>query len=71
VTTLWRLAWNDDQLSCVVYRGDDGLQLRLESKKAVILSQPFEMRPRSLARLRTLRESLKRRGWRESEKPRI
>lgn len=71
MTTLWRLAWNDDQLSCVVYRGDDGLQLRLESKKAVILSQPFEMRPRSLRRLRTLRESLKRRGWRESEKPRI
>jgi hypothetical protein len=71
MTTLWRLAWNDDQLSCVVYRGDDGLQLRLESKKAVILSQPFEMRPRALARLKTLRESLKRRGWRESEKPRI
>jgi hypothetical protein len=41
------------------------MELRLESNTAVIFSEPFELRPRSLARLKTLRESLKRRGWRE------
>ena len=66
VATLWQLAWDDDRLSCSVYRNRDGLQLRVESLTAVILSEPFELQPRSLARMQALRESLKRRGWRES-----
>jgi hypothetical protein len=66
VATLWQLAWDDDRLSCTVYRNTDGLQLRLESSTATILSEPFELQPRALARMQALRESLKRRGWRES-----
>ena len=65
VTTLWRLAWNDDSLACVVYRNADGLQLRLESPTATILKEAFDMQPRMLARTRTLRDSLRRRGWRD------
>ena len=66
VATLWQLAWDDDRLSCTVYRNTDGLQLRLESPTAIILSEPFELQPRVLARMHALRESLKRRGWRDS-----
>jgi hypothetical protein len=66
VATLWQLAWEDDRLSCVVYRSDAGLQLRLESPTAVILSQPFDLQPRALARMQALRDSLRRRGWRDS-----
>ena len=66
VATLWQLAWDDDRLSCNVYRNKEGLQLRLESPTAIILSEPFELQPRVLARMQALRESLKRRGWRES-----
>ena len=66
VATLWQLAWEDDRLSCVVYRSNAGLQLRLESPTTVILSEPFELQPRVLARMQALRDSLKRRGWRES-----
>jgi hypothetical protein len=66
VATLWQLAWDDDRLSCIVYRHTDGLQLRLESPKAIILSEPFELQPRAFARMQALRESLKRRGWRDS-----
>jgi len=53
-------------LSCTVYRNTDGLQLRLESPTAIILSEPFELQPRVLARMQALRASLKRRGWRDS-----
>jgi hypothetical protein len=66
IATLWQLAWDDDRLSCVVYRNTDGLQLRLESPTAIILSEPFELQPRAFARMQALRESLKRRGWRDS-----
>ena len=66
VATLWQLAWDDDCLSCTVYRDTDGLQLRLESPTTIILSEPFELQPRVLARMQALRESLKRRGWRDS-----
>lgn len=65
VATLWQLAWNDDRLSCTVYRDTAGLQLRLESATAIILTEPFELQPRSLARMHALRESLKRRGWQD------
>ena len=66
VATLWQLAWDDDRLSCTVYCNTDGLQLRLESPTAIILSEPFELQPRGLARMQALRESLKCRGWRDS-----
>jgi BMFP domain-containing protein YqiC len=49
-----------------------GMELRLESAAGVILREPFEMQPRSLARARALRESLKRRGWNEiNPKPQV
>ena len=67
VSTLWNLTFNNQHLRCVVYRDVDGLELRLESPAGVILSEPFEMEPRALARTRALRESLKRRGWAEVE----
>jgi hypothetical protein len=66
VATLWQLSCDDDRLSCVVYRNTNGLQMRLESPTAIILSEPFDLQPRALARMQALRESLKRRGWRES-----
>jgi hypothetical protein len=65
LATLWHLAWNDDRVKCVVYQSAEGMQLRLESAAGVILSEPFEMQPRAFARTRALRESLKKRGWRE------
>ena len=66
VATLWRLTWKRTLVSCVVYQGVDGMQLRLESGKGILLSEPFDMQPRNFARTRALRESLKRRGWKES-----
>jgi hypothetical protein len=72
ISTLWSLTFNEQQLRCVVYRGVNGLELRLESPTGVILSEPFDMEPRALARTRALRESLKRRGWQEvNPKPQI
>jgi hypothetical protein len=65
LATLWQLALAEDRLFCSVYRHDAGLQLRVESSSAVILSEPFELQPRVLARTQALRESLKRRGWRD------
>jgi hypothetical protein len=65
IATLWQLAMKDDRLFCTVYRTGDGLQLRLESASALILSEPFDFQPRMLARTRMLRNSLKRRGWEE------
>ena len=66
VATLWQLAWNDNRLFCTVYRSDEGLQLRVESPTAVILSEPFELQPRTFARTQALRASLKRRGWQDT-----
>ena len=65
VATLWQLALKDDRLFCTVYRCSDGLQLRVESPTTVIVSEPFELQPRTLARSQALRASLKRRGWQE------
>jgi hypothetical protein len=65
VATLWNLILHDDRVSCVVYHGVKGMELRLESATAVILTEPFEMQPRAFARMKALRESLKRRGWLE------
>ena len=42
------------------------MQLRLESGKGILFTEPFEMQPRNFARTKALRESLKRRGWTES-----
>jgi hypothetical protein len=80
IATLWHLTWNDPaspepsakadaRVSCVVYQSAEGMQLRLESAAGVLMTEPFDMQPRAFARTRALRESLKRRGWRE-ETPR-
>jgi hypothetical protein len=66
VATLWEVEWEGQVLRCAVYRGREGLQLRLESATTTVLAEPFEMRPRSLARARRLRHSLTRRGWRDT-----
>ena len=66
VATLWNLILHDDRVSCVVYQGVRGMELRLESATAVILTEPFEMQPRAFARMKALRESLKRHGWKEA-----
>jgi hypothetical protein len=66
IATLWQLALNDDRLFCTIYRHDNGFQLRLESATAVILTEPCDLQPRTFARTRALRASLKRRGWKES-----
>lgn len=66
IATLWHLTWQNDQVSCVVYQDAHGMQLRLESPTRVIMSEPFDMQPRSFARTRALRDSLKRRGWRDA-----
>jgi len=60
---LWELEWNDDQLVCAVYRRDTGLELRVETRTTIITTEPFDMEPKRLARARSLRDSLKRRGW--------
>lgn len=70
VATLWQLALNDDRLSCTVYRHPDGFELRLESPTTVILTEPFELQPRMLARTEALRASLTRRGWHALAGPR-
>jgi hypothetical protein len=65
VATLWQLALNDNRVFCTVYRSAAGLVLRVESPTTVIVSEPFELQPRSFARTQALRASLKRRGWQE------
>jgi hypothetical protein len=65
VATLWRLEWNDERLFCAVYRGAAGLQLCVESPTGIIAAERFALRPRAVARMRALRDSLLRRGWRE------
>jgi len=65
VSTLWNLIFNGNRVSCVVYHGENGMELRLESTKGTILTEPFDMQPRSLSRTKALRDSLKRRGWKE------
>jgi hypothetical protein len=65
VATLWKLLFQGSRLSCAVYQGPAGMELRLESATGTILKEPFDMQPRSLARTKALRESLKRRGWTE------
>ena len=66
MATLWRLAFDGDRLSCAVYRARTGLEMRLETATQTILTEPFELRPRMLARVQALRRSLKRRGWQDS-----
>jgi len=65
VATLWRLEWNNERLLCAVYRGAGGLQLCVECPSGIIASEHFALRPRAVARMRALRDSLLRRGWRE------
>ena len=63
VALLWQLAWKDDRLCCSVYRRNERLELTVESKMAVIVTEPFDLEPRAVARAQALREALKRRGW--------
>ena len=63
VATLWQMGLNDDRVRCTVYRDANGLQIRVESPTAVIVSEPFELQPRTFARSQALRDSLRRRGW--------
>jgi hypothetical protein len=65
VATLWQLAWNDERLSCAVYRSGKGFELRLESATRTLLCEPFELQPRMMSRTDALKRSLQRRGWRE------
>ena len=65
LAVLWELEWNENRLVCAVYRRATGLQLRVESAQAVIVSEPFVIEPRALARAQKLRDDLKRRGWSE------
>ena len=65
VATLWQLAWNDDLLSCAVYKAGGGLEMRLESGRRTIFAEPFELGPRMVARTQALRRSLMRRGWKD------
>lgn len=65
VATLWQMGLNGDRVRCTVYRNQAGLQLRVESPTAVIVSEPFELQPRIFARSQALRDSLRRRGWKD------
>ena len=67
VATLWQLAWNDDLLSCAVYKVGKGLEMRLEAGTTTLFAQPFELGPRMVGRAQALRRSLVRSGWRELE----
>ena len=67
LATLWHLTWDDARLACVIYRANGGMQLKIESEEAVVMTQPFELQPRALARAHALRDALKRRGWRDAE----
>ena len=75
VATLWQLTWCEPgapkpsakaAVSCVVYHGAHGMGLRVESAAGTILTEPFEMQPRTMSRTKALRDSLKRRGWKEA-----
>ena len=63
LAVLWQLRLNGSRIWCRVYRDGATLQLCVESATAVIVREPFELEPRAVARARTLRENLKRRGW--------
>src|SRR5688572_14508149 len=56
LAVLWELRWNENRLLCAVYRCTTGLQLRVESARTVIVSEPFVIEPRALARAQKLRD---------------
>jgi len=66
LATLWRLSWDQDRLTCVIYRTEGGLRLAIETEDSEVLSEGFDFQPRALSRARALRAALKRRGWREA-----
>jgi hypothetical protein len=66
IAVLWEVEWNEHRLSCAVYRHGAGLQLRIESPTSIVTAEPFEMRPRALARAELLHRNLTRRGWRDA-----
>ena len=64
---LWQLTWNDDLLSCAVYKSGNGLEMRLESGSRTLFAEPFALGPRMVQRTQALRRSLMRRGWKEPD----
>ena len=66
MTVLWQLAWEEQVLSCAIYRTAAGMELRLESPHAVVLAVPCGMQPRLVARLERLKATLKRHGWQDA-----
>ena len=66
LATLWNLSWDDARLICVVDRTDGGMQLKIESADAVMITEAFDLQPRALARAHALRDALKRRGWKDA-----
>ena len=66
IALLWQLVWNEDRLWCSVYRRSGRLELTVESKQAIIVTEPFDLEPRAVARAQALRDALKRRGWNET-----
>jgi len=63
---LWQLAWDENRLWCSVYLRRGKLELTVESTTATIVTEPFDLEPRAVARAQALREALKRRGWKEA-----
>jgi hypothetical protein len=63
VATLWQMGLNGARVRCTVHRDANGLQIRVESPTSVIVSEPFELQPRTFARSQALRDALRRRGW--------
>jgi hypothetical protein len=66
IAVLWDVEWNDHHLACRIYRQGAGMQLRIESSRAVVVAESFEMQPRALARARAVHAGLTRRGWRDA-----
>jgi len=63
LATLWTLAFEENRLTCAIYRTETGLRLAIEAGEAEVLSEGFDFQPRVLSRAQALREALTRRGW--------
>jgi hypothetical protein len=69
IATLWRLTGDNATIACLVYRMSDGFELAVESPAATIVRERFMLEPRALSRAEALRQSLRRRGWRDAPAP--
>lgn len=66
VAVLWEVEWNGTSLRCAVFRHAKGLEMRVESAAAIVVSEPFGLQPRAVARATALHRELTRRGWRDT-----